>query len=131
MVSISSAFQHLSNPRCYVPLCSTLIPIALQMCYRWARHNKYKGMSTVDHYADDSPQRKQRNDQHRLFLILAGGEVITFLALSRFNRYYLIPTGYTVVHLLWTHWSKINETIEVSGATPSFWSMDGKRPIGN
>ena len=73
------ALSHLSNLSAgrYAPLW---VPVATQLVYRWARYNVYRNFSTVDEFFNRSLM-KQRKDQHRLFVVLEGAQVITFFAL--------------------------------------------------
>ena len=116
----SIALGHLSNLSAgrYAPLW---VPVATQLIYRWARYNVYRNFSTVDHFNHKLAQ--QRNAQHRLFVVLEGSQVITFLALSTLNRSYLIPATYTLLHLAWTHYSKTQEKLDPR--SPSGGSLFG------
>jgi hypothetical protein len=124
------ATSHLLNLSSYyyAPLW---VPVATQIAYRLARYNVYSNFSTVDHF--NARLLPQRNAQHRLFLVLEGLEVITFLALATLNQSYLIPACYTLFHFCWINYSKYNEKI-IPDST-SFLSMDGhkkfKKPSTN
>ncbi|HEY5235447.1 MAG TPA: hypothetical protein VIJ14_04650 [Rhabdochlamydiaceae bacterium] len=120
-----SQLSNLSAGR-YAPLW---VPVATQLVYRWARYNVYRNFSTVDDFNRKLVQ--QRKDQHRLFIVFEGAQVITFLALSTLNRSYLIPACYTLLHLAWTHYSKTQEKlIPETPSAPAYWdSMDGMKPF--
>lgn len=118
------ASRHLLNLSAYyyAPLW---VPVATQILYRCARYNVYRHFRDVEHFKTNLS--KQRNDQHRLFLVLEGLEAITLFALATINQSYLIPACYTVFHLGWTHYSKINEKLIPDSNPPSFASMDGPK----
>gem|GEM_PF-1929460 len=120
------ASRHLLNLSAYyyAPLW---VPVVTQILYRCARYNVYRHFSTVDHFNTDL--LRQRNDQHRLFLVLEGLEAITLFALATINQSYLIPACYTVFHLGWIHYRKIYEEFVPDSNPPIFESMDGKRTL--
>ena len=130
----TKAVGPLSNipPLSHIPLCLTLVPVITQLLYRHVRSNMYQQLPTMKQNQFED-WMKQRDDQHKLFAILAIVETVAFLALAKLNPYYLIPAGYTLAHLIWTDISKRMEGTQVTGplSTPEFFlSMDGKRPIG-
>ena len=90
---------HFLPSHSYVPLCSTLIPFATLVVYHWARNNLQQNIKTPKDVLPGSPKMKQKEAQYRLFVILEGAETVTFLALSFFNRYYLIPSCFSLAHL--------------------------------
>ncbi|HEX4840163.1 MAG TPA: hypothetical protein VFU89_06950 [Rhabdochlamydiaceae bacterium] len=122
------ASRHLLNLSAYhyAPLW---VPVVTQILYRCARYNVYRHFFTVDQF--NTSLSRQRNDQHRLFLVLEGAQAITFFALAYLNHSYLIPACYTVAHLIWIHYSKINEKLEPNSSPPSFLSMDGSKRFKN
>lgn len=113
----SRAAHHLSRlpPRSYIPLCMTLIPIMVQYLYRTIRMRTYR--KHLIHYALTDYQEEgvainERNIQHRGFLFVAATQTVVFSALALRNRYYLIPAGYSLLHLTWTHVSKKKECLK-------------------
>ncbi len=127
--------HHLLTPRCYKPVLMTLIPIITQLLYKKVRMNMYEnaglyGDNLYEVYKEGQPLLKQRNDQHKIFLIIAGTQTVAFFALALRNRYYLFPAVYTLSHLIWSHLSKSKEAIKPDkGRTEIkylFSSMDGE-----
>lgn len=125
----SKAISHLSNLAVgyYAPIW---VPVVTQLAYRQARYNRYNRMSELELFQEGSLKMKQRDDQQRLFVILEGAQVITFLALSSSNPSYLIPACYTLAHLVWTVYSKYREHLtKDENNQPKWSSMDGLKPI--
>jgi hypothetical protein len=133
----SRAVQHLSRipPRSYIPLGMTLIPVMIQTLYRIIRMRTYGSIerlySSLMVYDQDGIAIKQRNDQHKAFLFVALTETAVFSVFILRNRYYLIPAGYSLLHLTWTHIAKQKEVLK-KGLVGSelkpvcFSSMDGE-----
>jgi hypothetical protein len=122
------ALGHLSNLSAgyYAPIW---VPLATELLYRVVRYNVYRNFRTVyDFQKDGIPMRQ---DQHRLFCVLAGAQVITFFALSRMNKSYLIPACSTLASLAWIHYNRTKETlVTATGSEPPYWdSMDGRKPL--
>lgn len=96
--------------------------------------NRLYGDNLYEVYKEGQPLIKQRDDQHKIFLIIAGTQAVAFFALALRNRYYLFPVVYTLSHLIWTHLSKRNEGIKPEKGRSeikynSFSSMDGEIPF--
>ena len=126
-------------PRSYKPILMTLIPAITQIVYKRVRENMYQnaylslfGDNLFEVYEEGQPFRTRRDDQHKLFLIIAGTQTVAFFAFALRNRFYFFPAVYTLGHLIWTHKSKSNEHIErviVQGVSKPvcFRSMDGPK----
>lgn len=139
----NKALYHISRvpPRCYKPVLMTLIPIITQLLYRRFRMNMYPifkaysldfDIALYVVYQEGGSFIKQRDDQHKLFLIIAGTQTVAFLAFALRNRYFLFPAIYTLSHLIWINYSKDHESIKKARVGNdlkpiSFCSMDGEQ----
>jgi len=111
----------------YAPLW---VPVATQIVYRVIRYQMYKHMNKEKHFQPESTRMKQRDSQHRWFVVLEGAQILTFFALAYSDSSYLIPACYTLAHLVWTVYSKFREHIAVDEHNQKYWSsMDKPLPI--
>jgi hypothetical protein len=126
----SKAVHHLSHLAVgyYAPVW---VPIATQLAYRMVRYTMYGHMRRVEHFQAGSDKMKRRDDQHRLFIVLEGAQILAFFALSSSNPSYLIPACYTLAHLVWTVYSKSREhPTEDEQSKQKYWSsMDGLKSL--
>jgi hypothetical protein len=135
------ALHHLSAPRFYKPVLTALIPIVTQLLYKKIRSNMYQnannflyGDNLFEVYQEGQPLRKQRDYQHKIFLIIAATQAVAFFALALRSRNYLFPAVYTLAHLIWTNISKSHECIKQETSRGqlkpvAFSSMDGEIPF--
>jgi len=138
------ALHHFSiiPPRSWKPLFMTLIPIITQIIYKRIRYSVYQnsrllyGENMYQVYREGGTVWNQRNDQHKLFLIIGGAQTVAFIAFALRNRYYLLPAVYTLGHLVWTNISKNKEVIRSErknnmSIPVSFCSMDIEVPFND
>lgn len=127
---ISRAVNHLIVqylPRnSHMPLYTSLIPLALQICCRVMRQEIQKKLNNSRSHQFVIEGLDKRNMAIRGFLCLEALETIAFLVLSLSNRYFFINAFYTLSHCAWTAYSFRQEKDEdVEHGSHYYFSMDG------